>query len=92
MGLVFVKYWNNSVVSYSRLEYCFFTLSTHANRLNSKEKSSTAELVVKRAKEIYGFTLKERSDENLAWMLQNGFLKRKRKKTGIRGRPLQEQL
>jgi hypothetical protein len=67
-------------------------LSTHANRLSSKEKGSTAELVGKRAKEVYGFTLKERSDENLAWMLQNGFLKRKRKKVGIRGRPLKEQV
>ena len=54
------------------------TLSTHENRLSFKEKRSTAELVGKRAKELYGLNLKERSDENLAWMLRNGFLKRKK--------------
>ena len=84
MGLVFK---NIGIIQLSLivvLNNAFCTLSTDGNWPSSKEKRSTAEHVVKRAEEIYSLNLLERSDENLAWMLRNGFFKRKKKRSGAR--------
>ncbi len=51
------------------------------------EKSST-DLVIEKSVELYGFTPDERSDENLNWMLKNGYLSKlpQKPRRGIRGR------
>jgi hypothetical protein len=57
------------------------------NSLNSeKGKNTISDLVIKRSKELYGYTPKEKSDKNMEWMLRNGYLKEKRYKRGTRGR------
>ena len=62
-------------------------ISTRVNSLNSeKGKKNSTDLVIKRSKELYGYTLEEKSDENMEWMLRNGYLKEKRHKRGTRGR------
>lgn len=49
------------------------------------EKNSTDQ-VIKRSKELYGYTPEQKSDENMEWMIQNGYLQKKRNKRGKRGR------
>ncbi len=62
-------------------------LSTRVNGLNSeKGETNTTDLVIKRSKELYGYTPEEKSDENIEWMLRNGYLKEKKNKRGTRGR------
>jgi len=62
-------------------------ISTRVNSLNSeKGKKNSTDLVIKRSKELYGYTPEEKSDENMEWMLRNGYLKEKRYKRGTRGR------
>ena len=62
-------------------------LSTRVNGLNSKQgETNTTDLVIKRSKELYGYTPEEKSDENIEWMLRNGYLKEKKNKRGTRGR------
>ena len=62
-------------------------LSTRVNGLNSeKGETTTTDLVIKRSKELYGYTPEEKSDENIEWMLRNGYLKEKKNKRGTRGR------
>jgi len=62
-------------------------ISTRVNRLNSeKGKKNTTDLIIKRAKELYGYSPEKKSDENMEWMLRNGYLKGKRFKRGTRGR------
>ena len=57
------------------------------NALSSiKIKKRTTDLVIKRSKELYGYTPEEKSNENIEWMLQNGYMKDKRHKRGTRGR------
>ena len=57
------------------------------NSLNSeKERKLATDLLIKRSKELYGFTPDEKSDENVEWMLRNGYLKAKKYKRGTRGR------
>jgi hypothetical protein len=53
-----------------------------------KKKKSLTDLVIERSVELYGFTPDERSDENLNWMLENGYMNRQaqRKRRGTRGR------
>ena len=53
-----------------------------------KEKKSLTDLVIGKFIELYGFTPDERSDENLNWMLENGYLSRQaqRHRRGTRGR------
>jgi len=58
---------------------------TRVNGLSS-EKGKSTDLVIKRSKELYGFTPEEKSDENMEWMLRNGYIKEKRHRRGIRGR------
>ena len=62
-------------------------ISTRVNSLNSeKEEKNAMDLVIKRSKELYGYTPEEKSDENIEWMLRNGYIKEKRRKRGTRGR------
>jgi len=62
-------------------------ICTRVNSLNSeKGKKNTTDLVIKRSKELYGYTPEEKSDENIEWMLRNGYIKEKRNKRGTRGR------
>ena len=62
-------------------------LSTRVNGLNSEQgETTTTDLVIKRSKELYGYTPEEKSDENIEWMLRNGYLKEKKNKRGTRGR------
>jgi len=39
-----------------------------------KGKKSSTDLVIEKSVELYGFTPNEKSDENLKWMLENGYL------------------
>jgi hypothetical protein len=60
---------------------------TRVNALSSGEdKGSSTDLVIRRSKELYGYTPEEKSDENMEWMLQNGYIKEKRHRRGTRGR------
>ena len=62
-------------------------ISTRVNSLTSeKGETNTTDLVIKRSKELYGYTPEEKSDENIEWMLRNGYLKEKKNKRGTRGR------
>jgi len=62
-------------------------ISTRVNSLSSeKGKENSTNLVIKRSKELYGYTPEEKSDENMEWMLRNGYIKEKRYKRGTRGR------
>ena len=59
--------------------------STRMNALSSgKVKRNPTDLVIQRSRELYGYTPEEKSDENREWMLQNGYLKKKRHRRGIR--------
>lgn len=61
--------------------------STRVNSLNSeKGKKITTDDVIKLSKKLYGYTPDEKSDENIEWMLRNGYIKEKRKKRGARRR------
>ena len=62
-------------------------ISTRVNDLISEnEKKNSTDQVIKRSKELYGYTPEEKSDENMEWMLENGYLQKKRHKRGTRGR------
>ena len=61
------------------------------NALSSgKGKRSPTDLLIKRSKELYGYTPEEKSDENMEWMLRNGYLKEKRNRRGTRGKGKRE--
>jgi len=62
-------------------------ISTRVNGLNPpKDSKNSTDNVIKRSKELYGYTPEEKSDENMEWMLANGYLQKKRHKRGTRGR------
>jgi len=61
-------------------------ISTRVNNLDSEKGKKATDLVIKRSKELFGFTPEEKSDENMEWMLRNGYIKEKRHKRGTRGR------
>ena len=64
-----------------------YMIPTRVNSLNSeKGKKNNTDLVIKRSKELYGYTPEEKSDENIEWMLRNGYIKAKRNKRGARRR------
>lgn len=64
-----------------------YMISTRVNGLISEKGSeNSTDQVIKRSKEIYGYTPEEKSDENMEWMLANGYLQKKRHKRGTRGR------
>jgi hypothetical protein len=54
--------------------------------ISEKDKANSTDQVIKRSKELYGYTPEEKSDENMKWMIQNGYLKKKKHKRGTRGR------
>ncbi len=60
--------------------------------VSGSKKKISADLVIEQAKELYGFTLEEKSAENLEWMLNNGYLKKKRARRGTRGRRLKSEI
>ena len=62
-------------------------ISTRMTTLTpEKDSKNSTDKVIKRSKELYGYTPEEKSDENMEWMLQNGYLQKKRHKRGTRGR------
>ena len=61
-------------------------LSSRVNSLNSEKGKNTTDNVIKRSKELYGYTPDEKSDDNIEWMLRNGYLKEMKNKRGARGR------
>ena len=63
-----------------------YTGSTRGNALSSGKGKSPTDLLIKRSKELYGYTPDEKSDENIEWMLRNGYLKEKRHRRGTRGK------
>jgi hypothetical protein len=50
-----------------------------------KEKKSLTDLIIEKSVELYGFTPDEKSDENLKWMRENGYVDKQMPKRG-RGR------
>jgi len=62
-------------------------VSTRVTVLSSENaKKNSTDNVIKRSKELYGYTPEEKSDQNMEWMLQNGYIQKKRNKRGTRGR------
>jgi len=61
-------------------------ISTRVNSLDSEKGKKATDLVIKRSKELFGYTPEEKSNQNMEWMLRNGYLKEKRHKRGARGR------
>ena len=58
-----------------------------ARSLNpEKGKKNITDLVIKRSKDLYGYTPEEKSDENMEWMLRNGYVTLKKYKRGPRMR------
>jgi len=49
-------------------------------------KKSSTDRVIKKSMELFGYTPEEKSDENIEWMLRNGYLKERKNKRGTRGR------
>jgi competence protein ComGC len=61
-------------------------LSTRVSSLVSEKGNSSTEKVIKRSKELFGYTPEEKSDENMEWMVKNGYIQNKRQRRGARGR------
>jgi hypothetical protein len=62
-------------------------LSLRVNSLISeKGKKNSTDRVIKKSMELFGYTPEEKSDENIEWMLRNGYIKEKKNKRGTRGR------
>ena len=49
-----------------------------------KVKRNPTDLIIHLSKELYGYTPEEKSDENREWMLQNGYITKKRHRRGTR--------
>jgi hypothetical protein len=47
-----------------------------------KQEKSLTDLIIERSVELYGYTPDERSDNNVKWMLENGYLNRQPQKHG----------
>jgi hypothetical protein len=54
--------------------------------ISEKGKKNNTDLVIKRSKELFGYTPEEKSNENIEWMLRNGYIKERKSKRGARGR------
>jgi hypothetical protein len=50
--------------------------------IEDKNKKRFSDMVIKKSVELFGFTPDEKSDNNLKWMLENGYRIKQR-----RGRP-----
>ena len=60
---------------------------TPVNNLSIKKEKKSSDLVIEKSFELYGFTPDEKSDENLKWMLKQGYLvKRIQRNKRRRGR------
>ncbi len=53
---------------------------------SGKVKKNPTDSIIHRSKNLYGYTPEEKSDENMEWMLQHGYLNDKMHKRGSRGR------
>ena len=55
---------------------------------DERRKKSFSDLVIEKSVELYGFAPDDRSDENLKWMRENGYLIKQTQKhrRGTRGR------
>ena len=53
-----------------------------------KDKKSLTDKVIEKSVRLYDFTPNERSDENLDWMVKNGYISKQtqKHKRGTRGR------
>jgi hypothetical protein len=60
--------------------------SKRVNSLYSKKGKNIGDLTIKRSMELYGYTPEEKSDENMEWMLQHGYVTLKKYKYGPRRR------
>jgi len=69
-------YFNNSLRSFPFPIYVIWDSSFLLARALDVEKGkkSSTDLVIEKSVELYGFTPNEKSDENLKWMLENGYL------------------
>jgi hypothetical protein len=57
-------------------------VATRVIRLGvEKRKKSSIDLVIERSVELFGFTPDEKSDENLKWMQEKGYLSKKGKRS-----------
>ena len=75
----------------ARLLGRLFYVTTCVSRLDVvKGKKSSTDLVIEKSVERYGFTPNEKSDENLKWMRENGYLSKnaQKDKHGIRRKRL----
>jgi len=54
--------------------------------ISEKGKKNNTDLVIKKSMELFGYTPEEKSNENIEWMLRNGYIKEKKSKRGTRGR------
>jgi hypothetical protein len=62
-------------------------ITINVSRLvKEKGKKSSTDLLIERSVKLYGFTPDEKSDENLKWMRENGYVTSRRHKWGKRGR------
>ena len=48
-------------------------VTTRVNRLDVEKVKGLTDLVIEKSVELYGFTPSEKSEENLKWMLENGY-------------------
>ena len=48
-------------------------VTTRVNRLDIEKVKSLTDLIIEKSVELYGFTPSEKSEENLKWMLENGY-------------------
>ena len=69
-------------------------VTTRVSRLDAeKGKKSFTDLVIEKSVSLFGFTPDEKSDENLKWMRENGYLIKQVKRRGrsTRGRRLKSE-
>jgi len=52
-------------------------------KMKSRVQKKFSDLVVKKSIELFGFTPKEKSDQNLKWMLENGYKLKKKSRSRI---------
>ena len=48
--------------------------------MSVEKKMLFRDLVIKKSIELFGFTPEEKSDENLKWMKENGYVRKKSKR------------
>jgi hypothetical protein len=59
--------------------------------ISENEKKNSTDQIIKRSKELYGYTPEEKSDENMEWMLQHGYLTLEKYKRSPRMRRLKSE-